>query len=307
MRKLQLALSLSALAGLLAACDNTNPFVTNGSGGTGGSGTTASTIPAAVAGNVTKVAYSPGAATITVEGINLDNVPFSAVYNRNATLDVPGYQAYTVQDDPLDRHVTAFVMQSGNSGSARGAVVVSGGQFNRYFGGTYYESDSYTPATGQVSYAGNYVGLTNVASPGGDLLPVPAGTDPSLVPRQAAAVTGDIFLNANFADNSVNGGIYNRTLVDYATALPSLALIATDIATDGSFTGDVEYTGVVGQNIGTYAGIFAGPGAESVAGGVRLTEWDGQGNPLGFANEEEYGLFVLDQCGTASGTDPACP
>ncbi|WP_316297339.1 thymidylate synthase [Aliisedimentitalea sp. MJ-SS2] len=253
------------------------------------------------------MAYTPGSGTITVEGINLDNIPFSAVYTRNPALDVPGYQAYTVQHDPLDRHVTAFVMESGNSGSVRGALVVSGGQFNRYFGGAYYERDgAYTPATGQVSYAGSYVGLTNVDAPGADLLPVPGGTDPSLLPSQAAVVTGEIFINANFADNSVNGGIYNRTLADYAIALPDLALIATDIADDGSFTGSIEYSGVVGQSIGTYAGLFGGPNAESVAGGIRLDEWDGPGNPLGYDNEEEYGVYVLDQCGTPGASATIC-
>ncbi|MDQ2089251.1 thymidylate synthase [Marimonas arenosa] len=311
MRILRQALILSAVGGFLIACDSTNPFTTNGgTGGTGGTGggttPTGDTIPASVAGNVTAVSYSPGSATITVEGINLDEVPFAAVYRRNPALDVPGYQAYTAQDDALDRHVTAFVMQSGNSGAVRGAVVVSGGQFNRYFGGVYYERDNYSPATGQVSYAGRYAGLTNVPGDGGDLIPVPPGIDPSLVPVDAAEVTGRIFLNANFADNSVNGGIYNRVLTDYAVALPDLALIATDIADDGSFSGTVEYSGVVGETIGEYAGIFGGPDAESVAGGVRLNEWDGKGNPLGFENEEEYGVFVLDQCGTAGASAAIC-
>lgn len=296
------------LIGLLTACSSTNPFTNGDDEGNGGTGTPGTgTIPTAVAGNVTNVTYSPGSTTITVEGIDLDEIPFAAVYRRNAALDVPGYQAYTVQDDPLDRHVTAFVMQSGNTGSVRGAVVVTGGQFNTYFGGTYYERDGgYTPPSGQVSYAGNYAGLTNVSGAGGDLLPVPAGTDPAVIPSQAGAVTGEIFLNANFADDSINGAIYNRVFVDGAIPLPDLALLPTAIADDGTFSGTVEYVGVVGQGIGNYGGIFGGPDAEGVAGGVFLDEWDGQGNPLGLENEQEYGAFVLDQCGTAAANATIC-
>ena len=95
-------------------------------------------------------------------------------------------------------------------------------------------------------------------------------------------------------------------VVQPSWALPDLALIATDIATDGSFTGVIEYDGVVGNSIGEYAGIFGGPGAEGVAGGIRLTEFDGPGNPLGLDGEEEYGVFVLDQCGTPAATAPEC-
>ncbi|MEZ5715668.1 MAG: thymidylate synthase [Paracoccaceae bacterium] len=310
MRILRTALLVGGLTGMLAACgSSTNPFITNSDpadNGTDGTGTNANGIPEAVAGNLERVSYSPGAGTITVEGIDLDDAPFEAVYNRNSALDVPGYQAYTIQDDPLDRHVTAYAAQSGNSGSARGVLVVTGGQFNRYFGGVYYERDgNYSPATGQVSYAGSYVGVTNVGHLGGDLLPVPAGTDPTLLPYQAAEVRGSVFLNANFDDNAVNGGIYALSMPDANMTLPSLALIATDIASDGSFSGEIEYTGVVGTSIGTYSGLFSGPNSESVVGGVRLTEFDGSDSPR-WDNEEQYGLFVLDQCGTASGTAPEC-
>lgn len=296
---------------LLAACGSTNPFMTAGSGDPATGDT--SDIPDSLRGDLSRFSYSAASQTLTVEGVTLDNLPFNTIYARNAALDVPGYQAYTAQNDPLDRHSTAFVMQSGNSGSVRAGVVVTGGQFNRYFGGTYYERDggytppTVTPTSGLVSYAGNYAGLTNVSGDGGDLLPVPLGTDPSLIPRQSAEVTGQIFLNVDFADGSVNGAIYNRTLVDAALALPDIALIATDIAIDGTFHGTtVEYVGLVGTDIGDYGGIFGGPDAEAVGGGVRLEEWDGENDALGFDNEEEYGVFVLDQCGTPDANAPVC-
>lgn len=301
-------LGILAIALILSACGDTNPF-TDGSGG----GTGDFVVPETIKGDLAKFSYDPANGTLTVEGITLDEVPFTANYRRRAALDVPGYQAYTAQDDPLDRHVTAFVAQSGNGGAVRAGVVVTGGLFNRYFGGGYYERDgSYTPPTvtstsGLVTYAGTYAGLTNVGGDGGDLAAVPAGTDGSLIPRQAAEVTGDIELNVDFADNSLEGSIYNRRLADAALDLPTVILVATSIAEDGTFFGGtVEYQGDLTTDIGDYGGIFGGPNAEGVGGIVRLTEWDGPANPLGIENEEEYGVFVLNQCGTADATAANC-
>lgn len=304
-------LAIAAVAAL-TACNGTNPFITNGgTGGGGGSGGT-SQVPEGLKGDLEKITYSPNAATITVEGIALDRSPISATYNRNAALDRPGYQAYTVQDDPLDRHSTAFAAQSGNSGAVRAGVVVTGGQFNRVFSGNYFErSGGYAPASGQVSYAGNYVGLTNGGGNGADLLPLPPGTDPALAPAQAGTITGQIFLNADFADGNVNGAVYNRNWVEAnggaGQVLPDIILVSTEITADGTFNGTtVEYDGVLNNDIGDYGGIFGGPGAEAVGGAVVLTEWDGESDPLGLDSELEWGVFVLDQCGTPDANAPIC-
>ena len=312
---------IGASLALLVACGNSNPF-TNGGGGTGGGGTGggtgASGIPAALAGDLKSITYSPGASTITIEGIALDNTPITAVYNRTPALDRPGYQAYAFQDDPLDRHTTAFVAQSGNSGSVRGGVVVTGGNFNRVFSGNYYERDgSYTPpsattpTSGQVSYAGNYVGLLNGGGDGSALLPVPPGTDPAITPTQAGTVTGLIFLNADFADNQVEGAVYNRVWQEgnggAGQSLRSVALVSTGIGQDGTFHGtQVEYDGIIDEDIGDWGGIFGGPNAEGVAGAVVLDEWDGPSDELGIDGELEWGVFVLDQCGTPDANAPVC-
>ena len=189
----------------------------------------------------------------------------------------------------------------------RSGVIGDGGQFNRVLQGVYYERDGdfdapdigTGPAAGQVSYAGNYAGLTNI----GSTIPTP-GVDPSLWPSEPVRISGEIFLNANFSDMAVNGAIYNRQLLPATPAdLPDLALIITDIGTDGSFSGDVEYVGDINNTIGTYAGIFGGTDAASVGGGINLEEFDN--DLLAMDNELESGFFVLTQCGQP-GAPPVC-
>jgi hypothetical protein len=79
--------------------------------------------------------------TLPVQSLNLDEVPFTAVYQRAPTLDQAGYLAFTVQDDPLDRHFTAYAAQSNNSGSVRASVIGSGGPRNVGFKGGLFERD----------------------------------------------------------------------------------------------------------------------------------------------------------------------
>ena len=272
------------------------------------------TIPADIAGSVTSATYDAAAGTLTVEGVNLDEVPFSAVYTRAPALDQDGYTAFTVQEDPLDRHFTAYARES-NDGTVRATVVSSPGPRNRSFLGAHFERDGdydppeVTETSGLVTYAGRYVGVVNGGSlTGGDLLPTTV-TDPELLVSQALIIHGDTFLNADFADNRVEGNIYNRQILDtdltVINDLPSLVLIVTDIEANGTFSGNIEYdiTDPLSNTtefvqIGTYSGLFGGIDSVSVAGGVDLDEFDGVSNPLGYENEFESGVFVLDQCGT---------
>ena len=313
---------------LLTACSSSNPFTDDGTGGTGGTGggaSTANQLPEGVQGDVRRISYTPGDSTITVEGITLDETQISSVYKRNASFDRPGYQAFVAQDDLLDRQSIALVAQSGNSGRVRAGAVVTGGQFNRVFSGNYAERTggftppNVTPTTGLVSYAGTYAGLTN----GGPDLPVPPGTPIEIVPNQPTIVTGTVFINADFADNQVNGAIYDRNLETASGTtiipIPSIVLIASDIANDGTFEGTVEYSPeqgnpavlgdfskVIGESIGDYGGVFGGPGAEAVGGAVVLNEFDGPDDPRNMETELEWGVFVLDQCGTPDASAAIC-
>lgn len=308
---------LLGLALSLAACGDGNPFDTATDPGTTPPDPD-STAPAAVRGDVDSVTFNPTAQTLIVSGVGLDNTDYSATYTRNPAYDVTNaagvfYQAYTTQRDPLDRPAIAFARQT--AGGARGVVAVTGGQFNRYFGGTSFSrTGAFDPPPvndqnqGLVSYAGQYVGLTNIQT-NDPLLPPDPGTDPAVIPGAPVIVDGEIFLNVDFADNQVNGAVYNRDFRGNpgVFALPDVVLIATDIDSTGQFAGErVEYDGITTLDIGDYAGIFGGTDAAGVAGGVRLTQFDGQGDPNGFTSEEEYGIFVLDKCGTPAANAPVC-
>ncbi len=315
--------ALLLVGAILMGCDSAgNPFST--STATPGTPTTPTTpvtgaIPDAIAGDVDSVTFDPTTNTLSVTGVNLDNVPVTTVYTRTPSLDKDGFLAYTSQDDPLDRHFTALAAQGT---SVRAAAVGSPLPRNRAFRGAFFERDGgYTPptvtaTTGLVSYVGDYAGVTNGGDPNPQNLLSTTITDPELQPFQALLVDGDVFLNADFADGSVEGNIFNRRLIgsDGSTLdLPSLVLIASDVDNNGNFSGTVEYDILdpAGQTngafieVGTYAGLFGGVNASEVAGGVELTEFDGNGDPLGIESEEESGAFVLQSCAVAA-PNPIC-
>ncbi|AFO91804.1 thymidylate synthase [Phaeobacter inhibens] len=297
-----------AAATLLSACGGgTNPFDTDD--GTDGGTTTDPIVPEALASDVDSVAYDADAGTLVISGLSLDDTPFSASYRRRPALDRQGYQAYTAQDSSLDRHVTAYVREIENGAFA--VVVATGGQFSYYFAGTNYgRTGGYSAPTedvasgGVVSYAGTYVGLLNVGGDGGDLLPVTPGTPGDIRPAQTAETTGDAFINADFRDNIVNGTIYNRQIepiTDGGTpqTLLALDLAPTAIAENGTFTGTAsQVTNGTRTNVGTYGGIFAGTDATSVGGSVFAAD-----HIESIQGVEEYGIFVLGQCGTAESSD----
>jgi hypothetical protein len=324
---------VAGVAAVLSGCGSTNPFMVTGDATDDGTAVaTLNALPDAVQGDVQKITYSPGDGTITVEGIALDESQISSIYTRDATYDRPGYQAYVAQDDVLDRNSFALVAQSRNTGSIRAGVVVTGGQFNRVLSGNFAERDgNYTPPspdvvqdiapdTGLVSYTGSYAGLTN----GGPDATVPGGTPAEITPGQPNFVTGTAFFNVDFADNSLNGTIYDRNLETPGGAtivpIPSIVLVATDIGADGTFEGSVEYSSaqgnpavlgdfseVVGTSIGTFGGVFGGPSADAVGGAVVLGGFDGPDDPRGYTNELEWGVFVADQCNTPDNTGGLCP
>lgn len=269
---------------------------------------TENTVPAEIAQDVSRVQFDPTTQTLTVEGLSFDGTTDPVTYRRAAAFDVPGYEAYTIQQNAGSRHATAFAGQSQTSGAVSAGVAATGGPRNRFFTGAFFErTGTYTqPSSGEVVYTGRYVGLTNLDSPGGDLLAPPAGLAPELVPTQAAATQGDVVLRANFGDRQIEGNIINRRLSDApggtVITLPSLVLINAEITESGTFSGSVEYDQsnfpddrVTGTSIGSSAGIFGGTEATEVAGAIKLNEFDGPGNPLGLTNELETGIFVLDR------------
>lgn len=281
----RLVLGAAALT-LLVACGED---VTDEPGGTPAPGAP-SDVPEVLAGDLESVTYNAGSDTLSVDMYALDTTPETAVYTRNAALDVPGYMAFSVQEDPLDRMFVAMYGRS-DDGTVTATVVSDGGQFNAVFGGTTYARiGAYSPRTapGLASYAGDYVGLQNT----GAALSAPVGTPVELLPGAPSRVTGSVFINADFVNNALNGAIYDRRIVGSNEAQASLFLIPTPISGSGTFTGSVENRDQ--DTLGTYGGIFGGAGATSVAGSLYIDNFDDSVD-----NEREFGIFVLGGCGQA--------
>lgn len=298
-----------AVAAALAACDG-NPFLVvddttaeppvDPTDPTEEPTTNADGIPLTLARNLSEVVYDPVAKTLSVTVTGIDSTPVSVPYTRNLAAEAglgPGYEAYSIQEDALDRLFVGVARQTAD-GSTRGVIVSDGGQFNRFFAGGLYERDGgFTPpaigagpGAGQVSYAGKYVGLDNYSGP---FPPVP---DPALQMQGPGRIDGDVFINANFSDMLVNGAVYNRVRLDNGLLPPltDLVLVATDITAEGNFVGIVETTidGTITE-VGDYGGLFGGIDAAGLAGVLVIDEFDPD---LG-TGISETGLFVLTQCG----------
>jgi hypothetical protein len=261
-------------------------------------------VPTDIANDLEAYSYQDG--TLTITGLTLDSTPETVTYTRTESLDVEGFEAYSIQEDALDRMFIGLAAQS-SDGVVSAVVAGDGGQFNRVFNGALYtRSGDFDapeigtgPAAGQVSYAGRYAGLWNGGVSAGDTtsvllpVPVPEDADLSLYPNQAARIEGQVFLNANFQNDSVNGSIYDRSIVDTGLALPTIVLVPTDIAEDGTFEGGTEWEDETG--VGSYAGVFGGDNAQWVAGGISLTNVTPD-----IEGELERGVFILEQCNTST-------
>lgn len=293
---MQRFLSVTAALALVAACADTE--ATDDAVSVTGTPAEDSNVFAggAAVGDLGDVTYDGTDLTVTIP---LDSDSDTASYTAAGTSGT--YNRYTQQDEPTDRFYTAFAKTS-SDGSVTGVVVSDGGQFNRFFGGARVVQNSYdAPTTGLVSYGGEYVGLLNF---GTDATGAPAV--PGITPQVSAEVTGTVFLNADFnSGGKVNGAIYDRTSTasGFAT-LEDIILADGTINADGTFEGVVEMPDTDLTNVGSFAGVFGGTNAASVGGVVDLgpgfLETVGLDGTLssdqGSGFENEYGIFVLDQC-----------
>jgi hypothetical protein len=244
-------------------------------------------VPAVLAQDLQEAVYDPATQTLRIRLASLDASPLTATYTRAPGLDVAGYEAYVVQETTLQRKFVAL-FKSSERGTVQAGVVADGGQFNRYFGGgTYSRLDLFTmPESGLASYVGSYGGLITLNNP----------DDPAAPMR----TTGTIFVNADFTDMAVNGGIYDRSIVETGDALAALALVVTDIDDDGTFRGDIQFAGDPRKTIGSYGGLFGGTEASDLAGVLVVRPIEGEDFIV------EHGAFVLPKCGT-TGDSPLCP
>jgi hypothetical protein len=261
----------------LAACDG-NPFPDAGGGGGGGGGT--GELPAEIAGNVASASYDAGDDTLSVQLTALDASPVTARFRRTPGLDVPGYEAFTFQENNTQRDFVALFRT--NRGITAG-VVGDGGQFvNVVQGTTLSRTGGYSrPASGLATYRGNYAGILN-GGPSNDPGPFP--------PARPLRTTGQVQINADFTNDQVNGGIGNRQIVDSGVALDDVFIEITDIEDDGSFTGAVQIVDAGGtrSTVGNYSGLFGGTNANEVGGALFF-------NPINGRTEiTERGVFAIE-------------
>jgi len=274
-------------------------------------------IPTVLRHNVSQIVYDADSDTFQIAISSGDTTPELATWERAPALDVGDYQAYKMQEDERDRMFIGLARQSADA-TVRAGVGGDGGLFNYYFSGATYErvgdftpppNDQPGPGTGQVSYAGTYAGLTNIRAPRpGEIMPITPGTPPQAIPGQASRVSGEVFINANFADNAVEGTITDRVLLDHSFGLEDVVLIEAAITADGTFQGWVERPLDIDPNhtaTGDYGGIFGGENAGNAAGIVALNRlYDGAGSEL--TNASERGIFVLRQCGMLGSDSASC-
>lgn len=279
---------------LLAGCSGSS-LGPDGGGGNGG-GTTpppgAVTVPEALAQNLRAATYDARRQTLTVDLRSLDTGDrVRGAYRRDASRDVAGYTGFSAQENSSQRVFTGLFRRSPD-GSLTAGVVGDGGQFRNYFsGGTYRRSGTFTmPARGLASYAGTYAGLLN----GGPAVP---GPGPGFDPQQALRTRGNVLINADFGNMTVNGGIRNRRIVETGAALSNQEFEATDIRANGTF-GDVMGPNAQEES-GQYAGVFGGRNAAAVAGIARFNPVQGNDDII------ETGVFVLPKC--AGGSPSPCP
>ena len=312
---------MCALALGLAACGGGNPFVEGGDTTPGG-GTETSDVPESILSDLEQISFDADTNTLTVTGLTQDGVPLVNMYTPVAETFVPGYVTFTGQNDRLGRHATAFVA---SRAGVQAGVVMTGSQFNKFFGGAFFErTGSYEAPTApdsafDVTYHGRYAGGLNGVGPQTNLLPT-TGLDSDVnLPTQTAYIRGLMFVNVDLNDLSVEGEIYDRTAVFGGTTdptaqrlldLPDLVLVEGVLTGDGTFSGNLEIdasdpdpgtpANPIGSDIGDFAGVIGGEQGAAMAGGITAENFTET-----LENEIEYGVFVLDLC-VAGSTDPIC-
>ena len=293
---------------VLSACGGGNPFgnapdcrdnpfsapkecPTGTTPGTG-TGTGSSTeIPAALRGNLVGASYNPSAGTLTAIIDQLAAGQKTVVFNRTPSLDVPGYQAFTFQENGSTRVFIAQMAASADGSMAAG--VAGSGQFTEVLWGSGYVARTAfeAPTNGGLgNLSSHYAGILNT----GVVVPGPgAPFDPSRPHR----VQGEVLVNADFTNKKLEGGIRNRVNVDTATAMDDLFLQIGTIKDDGTFGGTVAYSDLSAAR--TYGGALGGKDGAAIAGAIEVKPLKTDGKLL------ERGVFIGTKC--APGNPPPCP
>ncbi|MFE3837466.1 hypothetical protein [Pseudogemmobacter sonorensis] len=259
-------------------------------------------LPSDVAGHVTGAGlegWTPGAGTLSVTMTAQDAASLTGAYVRTPARDVGEYEAYTYQSTTSNRMVVALVRKVEGVSAM---IAVDAGQFANYHGGgNLWRADVFTRPTdggqgAEYNYSGTYTGLLNA---GFDTAGGPGGV---LNPTESIGVTGRALVTADFTEMRISGGVDQRkvvgALIEGQDSLPDIALWATDITADGTFSDAVHRIGTSGWvAAGSYGGAFNGDGSAVAAVMVF--------NPTELPELYEHGMIVLPSC--TSGGGPACP
>ena len=162
------------------------------------------------------------------------------------------------------------------------AVGADGNGFN-YRGATIERfGEAEVPRSGAATFTGDYAGF------GGNQTPEGSVTDVQYL------VNGDVTLSADFADNTVNGSITNRTVRtentnnDLGTDVEDITLNSTTLDGNIRFTGVATGGGIDGGTTsnGSFTGSINGEAEEAI--GILTIDQDHNG-----LNNFEWGIFVL--------------
>ena len=278
---------------------------------------TETAVPEQIAGNLRSVDYQPDGDEARITLLYLDSGEVLQQYTRQTDFDVVGggtvfdgravtgtseFRAFTHQEGPNGRFVTVLVARSDDD-AVQATVATDGGRLGYFFGGAdYRQLTAYVaPESGLATYTGTYVGLINIKIRD-DYVNVDTGLPEIAQSGRSSRTVGDVILYADFADNAVEGLIFNRAVENDAYELRDVVLRNTTVDANGSFVGeaqqrnpDPEVPGL--QTIGVYGGVFGGNQASAVAGGMNIGGFDPDRTAL-----TETGIFVLN-CGVA---EPTC-
>lgn len=153
-------------------------------------------------------------------------------------------------------------MQTSEDEATVGALVMDGGQFQTFMAGTNYaQAGGYTaplasqPDKDLVAYTDYYIGILNFDEVYTSLLLTPtSGVPDGLLSGQPARVQGEVLINTDFVNMSLNGGMSEGTTVaptvldaELSPVLLDVGFEPADVASDGTFFGNAK---VLAEDIG---------------------------------------------------------
>jgi hypothetical protein len=229
------------------------------------------------------ISYDADKDELTINNIPFDDPNNTYIRIQNTNFQNSGFGAYQSDPEPGSNEFRYFaVFRRSDSGLSQAAATTSNEYVDFGFGGagaTRVSGATSVPTTGIYSYSGEYAAVRVVRSVDDDAATVDA----------LYYVTGGMEMTADFGDfdevGAVGGVVRNRILYDSAGqvlgALDGIISFANSEIdrTDGTIASGLavevqggtqvpngSYQGGTAGASGNWSGVFAGPGAEEIAG-----------------------------------------